>query len=66
VERWDLLSFNSLAKAKYERMDWDWVCKDTELLTKEQMDHFLEIAKSTCVVNVQWSGLTKRSQVKED
>lgn len=65
VERWDLLSFNNLAKAKYERMDWDWVCKDTELLTKEQMDAFLEIAKSTGVVNVQWSGLTKRSQVKE-
>jgi pyruvate formate lyase activating enzyme len=61
VERWDLLSFNNLAKAKYERMDWEWVCKDMELLTKEQMDHFLEIAKSTGVENVQWSGLTKRS-----
>jgi len=61
VERWDLLSFNNLAKAKYERMDWDWICKDTELLTKAQMDHFLEIAKSTGVENVQWSGLTKRN-----
>jgi pyruvate formate lyase activating enzyme len=66
VERWDLLAFNNLAKAKYERMDWEWVCKDTELLNKEQMDHFLEIAKSTGVENVQWSGLTKQIKIKED
>jgi pyruvate formate lyase activating enzyme len=66
AERWDLLAFNNLAKAKYERMDWVWVCKDTELLTKEQMDHFLEIAKFTGVGNVQWSGLTKQIQKKED
>ena len=66
VERWDLLAFNNLAKAKYDRMDWEWACKDTELLTKAQMDHFLEIAKSTGVENVQWSGLTKQIQQKED
>ncbi len=66
VERWDLLAFNNLAKAKYERMNWEWVCKDTELLNKEQMDHFLEIAKSTGVENVQWSGLTKQIKLKED
>ncbi|NVM52320.1 MAG: glycyl-radical enzyme activating protein [Candidatus Helarchaeota archaeon] len=60
IVRWDLLAFNSLAQAKYERMDWEWVCKDSELFTKEQMERFSEIAQSTGVKNVQWSGLTKK------
>ncbi len=59
-ERWDLLAFNSLAKAKYERMDIKWVCKDTQSFTKEQMEHFHELAISTGVKNVQWSGLTRK------
>ncbi|MHA1265037.1 MAG: glycyl-radical enzyme activating protein [Candidatus Helarchaeota archaeon] len=61
VARWDLLAFNNLAQAKYERMDWNWVCKDTPLFTKEQMEYFYEIAVSTGVKNVQWSGLTRKS-----
>ena len=42
VERWDLLAFNNLAKDKYARMDLDWDLKDTELLTKEEMEKFFE------------------------
>ncbi|TFG04777.1 MAG: glycyl-radical enzyme activating protein, partial [Promethearchaeota archaeon] len=62
ITRWDLLAFNNLASAKYERMDWDWVCKDFELLTDEEMAHFHTIAKSTGAHNVQWSGFTKKSK----
>ncbi len=65
VERWDLLAFNSLAAAKYERMDIDWPCKDFELLTKEEMEFFYNIAMSTGVKNVEWSGLTKRTNNEE-
>ena len=59
-ERWDLLSFNNLCTAKYERLDLDWVLKEESLMTKEEMEHLSEIAKNTGVKNVKWSGLTKR------
>ncbi|MHA1270909.1 MAG: glycyl-radical enzyme activating protein [Candidatus Helarchaeota archaeon] len=65
IERWDLLAFNNLASAKYERMDIDWVCKDFELLTKEEMEFFYDIAINTGVKNVVWSGLTKRSECND-
>ncbi|MFX0042945.1 MAG: glycyl-radical enzyme activating protein [Candidatus Hodarchaeota archaeon] len=58
--RWDLLAFNNLCTAKYERLDLDWILKDEPLMTKEEMEHFFEIAKSTGVNNIKWSGLTKK------
>ena len=60
-ERWDLLAFNNLCSAKYERLGLDWILKDEPLLTQEKMENLHEIAKSTGVQNVQWSGLTKRT-----
>jgi pyruvate formate lyase activating enzyme len=60
IDRWDLLAFNSLGKSKYERMNKDYPLKDGELLTKDQMDHFLMLACSTGLRNVYWSGLTKK------
>ncbi|MHA1821767.1 MAG: glycyl-radical enzyme activating protein [Promethearchaeota archaeon] len=65
IDRWDLLAFNNLAKDKYKRMDWDYACKGLELLTREEMDHFLEVAKSTGANNVRWSGLTKTEKKKQ-
>jgi pyruvate formate lyase activating enzyme len=62
VDRWDLLAFNNLAVSKYERMDMKWACKDFDLLTKEEMEYFFDIAVSTGVKNVVWSGMTKRSE----
>jgi len=59
-ERWDLLSFNNLCTAKYERLDMDWPLKDIPLLTKDEMDVFVELAKKIGVKNAQWSGLTKK------
>jgi pyruvate formate lyase activating enzyme len=65
IERWDLLAYNNLAKAKYERMDMDWPCKDLELLHCEEMEDFYAIAQSTGVKNVKWSGLTKTEDGEE-
>ncbi len=64
VERWDLLAFNNLCVSKYERLDTEWCLKDQPLMTKEEMEHFQEVAKSTGAINVQWSGLTKRTEEK--
>ncbi len=65
IERWDLLAYNNLAKAKFERMDLDWSCKDLELLTCSEMENFFEIAQSTGAKNVKWSGLTKTEDGEE-
>ena len=58
-ERWDLLSFNNLCTAKYERLDIEWALKDFPLISSDDMDNFIEIGKKVGVKNVQWSGLTK-------
>lgn len=63
INRWDLLAFNNLARDKYERMDLDWPLKNVNLLSKEEMDHFYNLAKSTGVLNVQWSGLSKANDI---
>ena len=65
-ERWDLLSFNNLCTAKYERLGWEWPLKDEKLMTDEEMEKLYEIAKGTGVKNVQWSGLTKKKDVKDN
>jgi pyruvate formate lyase activating enzyme len=59
-ERWDLLAFNNLCTTKYERLNMDWTLENYSLLSKEEMEHFLQIAKSTGATNVRWSGLTKK------
>ncbi len=64
-ERWDLLSFNNLCTSKYERLDMEWALKEEQLMTKEDMEHFFEIAKSAGVKNPHWSGMTKRIESNE-
>ena len=59
IARWDLLAFNNLAKSKYERMDHEWDLAEDPLLSKEMMEHFHNVAISTGVNNVQWSGMTQ-------
>ncbi len=61
-ERWDLLSFNRLCSEKYSRLDIDWILKDEPLMTKEEIEYFFEIAKSTGVKYVNWSGLTRKKE----
>lgn len=62
-ERWDLLAFNNLCSAKYERLDMDWPLESRPLMSEQEMKHFLQIAKSTGVRNVRWSGLTKKDNI---
>jgi pyruvate formate lyase activating enzyme len=61
-ERWDLLSFNNLCSAKYERLDMEWSLKDYPLISADEMGKFIEIGKNLGVKNVHWSGLTKREE----
>jgi pyruvate formate lyase activating enzyme len=65
-ERWDLLSFNNLCTAKYERLDMEWPLRDVPLMTNEEIERLYQIAMQTGVKSVRWSGLTKRSEMKED
>lgn len=65
-ERWDLLSFNRLCTEKYSRLYIDWILKDEPLMTKEELDYFVKIAKSTGIQDVHWSGLTRRMDDNED
>jgi len=64
-ERWDLLAFNNLCTSKYERLNLDWPLKDEPLMNKQEMECFFEIAKSTGVKNVHWSGLTKKEESRD-
>ncbi len=57
--RWDLLAFNNLCTAKYERLDIEWPLMNEPLMTKKEMERFHEIAKETGVKNPHWSGLTR-------
>ncbi|MCF2140305.1 MAG: glycyl-radical enzyme activating protein [Candidatus Lokiarchaeota archaeon] len=59
VERWDLLAFNNMAQAKYERLNIDWPLRTQPLMTKDEMNHFLQIAYNVGVKQVQWDGPTK-------
>ena len=56
---WDLLAFNKLCAIKYTRLGISWPFENEPLITREEMEHFLNIAKSTGVKHVKWSGLTR-------
>ncbi len=60
-EWWDLLSFNKLCESTYFRLGMTWVLKDTPLMTREEMEHFLAVAKNTGAKDVRWSGLTRKT-----
>lgn len=65
-ERWDLLSFNNLCTAKYERLGLEWPLKEEPLMKKEEMEYFFTIAVNTGVKNPQWSGMTQREKAEEE
>ncbi len=64
-ERWDLLSFNNLCTAKYERLDIEWSLKDFPLISSDEMDKLIEVGKKLGVKNVQWSGLTRKQDLEK-
>lgn len=65
-ERWDLLAFNHLCIEKYSRLGIEWILKDEPILTDEDMEVFLKLAKNSGVKNIQWSGLTSKKKSKEN
>jgi pyruvate formate lyase activating enzyme len=61
VERWDLLGFNKLCKAKWERLDRPFPCADILLVSEKHMTHLVETAKDSQVEQITWSGVTQES-----
>ena len=43
----------------------EWALKEEPLMTKDEMEHFFDIAKSAGVKNPHWSGMTKRIESDE-
>lgn len=46
VERWELCLFNNLCKDKYKRLGIKWQLEDYDLISEEQADRLLSIAKN--------------------
>lgn len=61
VERWDLLGFNKLCKAKWERLDKPFPCAETLLVSENQMTQLMEIASDSQIEHITWSGVTQES-----
>ena len=61
-ERWDLLAFNNLCISKYERLGMVWPLKETQLMSKGEVETLHNIALKTGAKEVRWSGLTKKEE----
>lgn len=61
AERWDLCAFNNLCRDKYARLGILWDYRTTPLLSREEMEHFADIARESGVnpAIVKWSGSTR-------
>ncbi len=61
VEQWDLLGFNKLCGPKWQRLDRTFPCADTPLIKEKHMSRLMEIAQSSQVEKITWSGVTQES-----
>ncbi|HSA13414.1 MAG TPA: glycyl-radical enzyme activating protein [Spirochaetota bacterium] len=61
VQRWELCSFNNLCRDKYRRLDLGWEFAHEQLLGRDMMEHYAEVAKKSGVdpLIVHWSGATR-------
>lgn len=61
ISRWDLCAFNNLCRDKYIRLNVEWAFKDSDLLSKDEMENIAEYARKTGVDPdiVHWSGVTR-------
>jgi pyruvate formate lyase activating enzyme len=46
--RWELCAFNNLCNDKYLRLGTTWPFEKKDLISAENMEHFLEIARDSC------------------
>lgn len=65
VERWDLLGFNTLCKAKWKRLDRTFPCENIQLVTEKQIRALVKIAKDSQIEEITWSGVTQESTIQE-
>lgn len=61
VKRWDLCAFNNLCRDKYQRLGISWDYSVTPLLSRDEMEQYVEIARASGVNPsiVKWSGSTR-------
>jgi pyruvate formate lyase activating enzyme len=59
-EKWELCAFNNLCRDKYERLDKEWVYKDTGLIEKSHIE------KLACVAGSYVPGAVYTGAVKEE
>ncbi|TXT55750.1 MAG: hypothetical protein BAJATHORv1_30130 [Candidatus Thorarchaeota archaeon] len=65
VERFDLLAFNRMCIEKYDVLGLDFVLSDGDLITTQEMERFVSIAKDVGLQNVVWSGMTQNDTPKK-
>lgn len=61
TDKWELCAFNNLCRDKYRRLNLEWLFNETELIRRDDMIRFADLAKDTGV-NPQivcWSGPTR-------
>jgi pyruvate formate lyase activating enzyme len=59
VERYDLLAFNNVCAPKYRRLDRHWELEKESLMSEEEMERLVSIAKEEGVNVACWSGMTR-------
>jgi pyruvate formate lyase activating enzyme len=59
VERYDLLAFNNLCTAQYERLGMVFPLKEAELVRREEMEALKAAAEQEGAPSVHWSGATR-------
>ncbi len=47
MQRWELCAFNNLCRDKYRRLDMEWQYASTQLLSKQEMADFEQIARDS-------------------
>ncbi|MDF1539003.1 MAG: glycyl-radical enzyme activating protein [Candidatus Thorarchaeota archaeon] len=65
VERYDLLTFNKMCIEKYLLFGLEYPLRDYDLIENGQIEKLAMTAKSEGVMNVVWSGMTKRIDTNE-
>ncbi len=58
-ERYDLLAYNNTCKDKYERLNMQFLLKDTPLMSRYRMQQLLEIAVKHGIKNSYWTGTVR-------
>lgn len=62
IDKWELCAFNNLCDEKYARLGIQWELKQTELLSADEMENLLFIAKQSApsIKQVTASGLNRK------